>query len=147
MAFARSSRNLRSSRNICDLWTFHDTANGPAFQAQACQLLLDTLGEVLADHQHHSDSHVEDTVHLRVVDPSKLLQPGEDGWNGPTVSRDFRGDRGGKDARQVFMQPAARDVSDPVDHRFHFIVTEHSADGLGIDACRLQEQLAHGLVA
>ncbi len=81
------------------------------------------------------------------VDLAEFLQPGEHRRHGPAAAVDRGGDARGQDAGQVFVQSAAGDVGDAVDHALYLVVREHAADGPGVDRRRPQEDFADGRAA
>ena len=98
----------------------------------------DAFGEEGTDDQHKPDPHVEDAVHLRILDLSQSLQPGEDGRNLPRAFLDTHAAVMRQDARDVLGEAAAGDVGDRVDDAFDFVVGKDSSKWLGVNACRFE---------
>ena len=95
---------------------------------------LDALQARLGHDQHEADAHVEDAVHLVVVDLALALDEVEDRRDGPRGAVDLGRDGLGEHARDVVLEAAAGDVG----HAGNLdVVVKKASD-------RLEEALVYG---
>ena len=99
---------------------------------------------ILGDDQDQADPHVEDAVHLGVVDRAQPLEPGKDLGDRPRAAVEPDRAAFGKDARGVVDQAAAGDMGDPVDDPLDAVVAVDRLDGPDVDAGRLEQLVGHG---
>ena len=104
---------------------------------------LDARQRRLGDDQDEADAHVEDTVHLVVVDLPLALDELEDRRHVPRRAVDFAGDGLRENARNVVREAAARDVGHAVDLD---LVVEEASDGLEEAPVDGEERVADRLV-
>ncbi len=97
------------------------------------------VGEVFGDDQDQADPHVEDAVHLGLVDRAQSLQPGEDLGDRPRSALQADGAAVGKDARGIVDQAAAGDVGDAVHDPLDAVVAVNRLDGADVDPGGLEQ--------
>ena len=106
-------------------------------------LAADARGEVLRDDEHHADAHVEDAVHLRLLDAAEPLQPAKHARHLPAAAAEFDLEVVWHDAAEVFLYPAAGDVGDPVHDLLHAVVAKHAADRAGVETGGGEQDVSH----
>ena len=89
-----------------------DRISGFAVVLEQGERLVGAFG---GDGEHHADAHVEDVVHLLVVDVAGAFQDVEDGKDGPGSERDVGGEAVGDHTGDVLDETAAGDVGDALD--------------------------------
>src|SRR5512145_957085 len=93
------------------------------------------FGRLIArDDDHHADPAIEHAPHLVLGHGPRSLQPREGLWARPGALADRRAGAGGKDARHIAHQPAARDVGEAFDRQGF----EQLQYRLHVDARRLE---------
>ena len=112
--------------------------------ASLVEVADDRVGEVFGDDQDQADPHVEDAVHLGLVDRAQPLQPGEDLGDRPRPAAEADGAALGKDARRVIDQAAAGDVGDAVHDPLDPVVAVDRLDGPHVDPRGLEQLVGHG---
>ena len=106
-------------------------------------LAADARGEVLRDDEHHADAHVEDAVHLRLLDAAEPLQPAKHARHFPAAAAEFDLEVVWHDAAEVFLDPAAGDVGDPVHDLLYTVVAKHAADRAGVETGGGEQDVGH----
>ena len=106
------------------------------------ELIANAVGKEAAHHEHHADAHVEDLVHLGLLDAAEPLQPGEDRRHGPAATVDDNLHAGRNHAGQVLVQPAAGDVGDGMHDVLHAIVRQYLPHGPDVDPRGREQGLA-----
>ena len=114
-------------------------ASDPEDRLMLCtEMRLDACRLLLRGNEHHADPHVERAVHLRPVNVAPLLQKAEDRRHLPRSGIDLRAHLIGEGTRDVFIEPAARDVH----HTVKIKVTNQRQTNPRIETRRRQQLLA-----
>ena len=100
------------------LLPFFDRAYQHGGLPQALEEAHRSRGVLLAHDDDIADAHVEDPVHLIMIDFALSLDEREDGRSLPAVAVDDGIAVRGQNPRDVVHEPTARDVSHPADRQF-----------------------------
>lgn len=93
----------------------------------------------------HTDSHVEDSIHLVLVQVSEVAEPLKDGWDIPRSSFDPQLHAIGDDPFEILEKAATGDMSESMDGTFDSIVSQDFSHNRGVDHGGSQKSLADGL--
>ncbi len=125
-------------------FAFDDFADNGDVLAEAFELLFDGSGEGgLHDHAE-ADAHVENAAHFIVGDAAMVLEELEDGKRIPRGGVDEGIYFGVECADEVAGEARSGDVSHAGDHSFDAVGVQDFEDGLDVDACWGEEDVAEG---